>query len=94
MQVRKQQLELDMEQPDWLQIGKGVCQGCILSPCLFNLNAKYIMQNVGLDEAQVGIKIAWRIPWTEEPSGLQSMGCKESDITEQLSISPHIYICM
>ena len=41
MQVRKQQLELDMEQ-DWFQIGKGVCQGCILSPCLFNLYAKYI----------------------------------------------------
>ena len=58
MQVRKQQLELDMEQPDWLQIGKGVCQGCILSPCLFNLYAKYIMRNAGLDEAQTGIKIA------------------------------------
>ena len=50
MQVKKQQLELDM---DWLQIGKGVCQGCILSPCLFNLYAEYIMQNAGLDEAQL-----------------------------------------
>ena len=43
----------------WFQIGKGVCQGCILSPCLFNLFAEY-MRNTGLDEAQAGIKIAWR----------------------------------
>ena len=41
---------------DWFQIGKGVCQGCILSPCLFNLYAEHIMQNAGLDEAQAGIK--------------------------------------
>ena len=115
---------------DWFQIGKGVCQGCILSPCLFNINAEYIMQNARLDEAWAGIKItgrnisnlryaddttlmaereeeiksllmkvteesekvglklniqekamaphsstlAWKIPWTEEPGGLQSMG--------------------
>ena len=45
---------------DWFQIGKGVCQGCILSPCLFNLYAEYIMSNAGLDEAQAGIKIARR----------------------------------
>ena len=45
---------------DWLQIGKGVCQGCILSPCLFNLYAEYIMRNAGLEEAQAGIKIAGR----------------------------------
>ena len=45
---------------DWFQIGKGVCQGCILSPCLFNLYAEYIMGNAGLDEAQTGIKIARR----------------------------------
>ena len=43
---------------DWFQIGKGVCQGCILSPCLLNLYAEYIMRNAGLEEAQVGIKIA------------------------------------
>ena len=43
---------------DWFQIGKGICQGCILSPCSFNLYAKYIMRNDGLDEAQAGIKIA------------------------------------
>ena len=45
---------------DWFQIGKGVCQGCILSPCLFNLHAEYIMRNAGLKEAQVRIKIAGR----------------------------------
>src|SRR5574340_625534 len=45
---------------DCFKIGKGVCQGCILSPCLFNLHAEYIMQNAGLDEAQAGIKIARR----------------------------------
>ena len=45
---------------DWFQIGKGVCQGCLLSPCLFNLHAEYIMWNARLDEAQAGIKIARR----------------------------------
>ena len=75
MQVRKQQLELDMEQQIGrgtrdqianigkgvhLQIGKGVRQGCILSLCLFNLYAEYIMRNTGLEETQAGIKIAGR----------------------------------
>ena len=68
MQVRKQQLELDMvlvqtmfKPTDWFQIGKkGVHQGCILSPCLFNFYAEYIMRNTGLEEAQAGIKIAGR----------------------------------
>ena len=59
MQVKKQELEPDMEQQT-VSMGKGVCQGCILSPCLINLNAEYIMQNSGLDEAQSGIKIAGR----------------------------------
>ena len=45
---------------DWFQIGKRVCQGCILSPCLFNLYAEYIIRNAGLEEAQAGIKIARR----------------------------------
>ena len=45
---------------DWFQIGKGVCQGCILSPCLFNFYAEYIMRNARLDETQAGIKIAGR----------------------------------
>ena len=45
---------------DWFQIGKGVRQGCISSPCLFNFYAEYIMRNAGLDEAQAGIKISWR----------------------------------
>ena len=45
---------------NWFQIGKGVCQGCILSPCLFNFYAEYIMRNTGLDEAHIGIKIAGR----------------------------------
>ena len=45
---------------DWFQIGKGVCRGCILSPCLFNLYAEYIMRNAGLDEAKAGIKTAGR----------------------------------
>ena len=48
------------ETTDWFQIGKGVCQGCILSPCLFNFCAGYIMRNAGLEEAQAGIKIARR----------------------------------
>ena len=58
-QVKKQQLELDMEQ-DWFHNGKGVHQDGILSLCLFNLYAEYIMQNARLDEAQAGIKIARR----------------------------------
>ena len=83
MQVRKQQLELYIEQ-DWFQIGKGVCQGCILSLCLFNLYAEYIMRNAGLDVAQARNKIVRRntnnlryadntslmAEWKEEPKNL------------------------
>ena len=60
MQVQKQQLELDIEQLTGSKLGKGVLQGCILSPCLFNVCAEYIMQEARLDEAQAGIKIADR----------------------------------
>ena len=60
MQARKKQLELNMKQQTGFQIGKGVRQGCILSPCLFNFNAVYIMRNAGLEEAQAGIKISRR----------------------------------
>ena len=60
MQVKKQQLEMDREQQTGSKIGKGVCQGCIFSPCLFNLYAEYIMRNAELEEAQAGIKIAGR----------------------------------
>ena len=59
MQIKKQQLELDMEQQTG-SIRKGVRQGCILSPCLFNFYAEYIMRKAGLDEAQAGIKITRR----------------------------------
>ena len=51
---------------DWFQIGKGVCQGCILSPCLFNVYAEYIMQNARLDEAQTGIKMLGEISITSD----------------------------
>ena len=66
MQVRKQQLELDMEQQTGFLIGKGVHQGCILSPCLFNLYAKYIMRNAGLKETQVGIKLPTSVGSSEK----------------------------
>ena len=51
---------------DWFQIGKGVCQGCILSPCLFNFYAEYIMRNAGLQEAQAGIKTVGEISITSD----------------------------
>ena len=59
-QIKKQQVRNGYGTTDWFQIGKGVRQGCILSPCLFNLYAEYIMQNTRLDEAQAGIKVAGR----------------------------------
>ena len=60
MQVRKQQLELDMEQQTGSELGKEYIKGYTLSPCLFNLYAEYIMRNAGLDEAQAGTKTARR----------------------------------
>ena len=65
MQVKKQQLELDMEQQTF-QIGKGVHQGCILSPCLFNLYAEYIMQNAGLDEHKLESRLPGEISITSD----------------------------
>ena len=60
MQVKKQLLKLDMEQWSGSKLGKEYDKGCILSPCIFHLNAEYIRKNAGLDEAQAGIKIARR----------------------------------
>ena len=60
MQVQNTTVRTGHGTTDWFQIGKGVRQGCILSPCLFNFYAEYIMRNAGLDEAQAGIKIAGR----------------------------------
>ena len=60
MQVQEATVTTVHGTTDWFQIGKGVCQGCILLPCLFNLYAEYIMRNTGLEEAQAGIKIAGR----------------------------------
>ena len=60
--LKKQQIEPDMEQcHDWFKIGKGICQGCILSSSLFNLYAEYIVQNAGLDESQAGIRLLGEI---------------------------------
>ena len=76
---------------DWFQIGKGVCQGCILSPCLFNLYVEYIMRNTGLEETQAAIKIAGRninnLRYTDDTTqGRKSRGTKkpldESENTE------------
>ena len=66
---------------DWFQTGKGVCQGCTLSPYLFNLYSEYIMKNARLDEAQAGIKIAWRntnnLKYADDPYGRKQRGTKE-----------------
>ena len=54
------------QKTDWFQIGKGVCQGCVLSPCLFNLYAEYIMRNTGLEEAEAGIGLLGEISITSD----------------------------
>ena len=100
MQVRKQQLEVDIEQ-DWFQIGKGVRQGCILSPCLFNLYAEYITRNAGLEEAQAGIKIAGRninnLRYTDDTTlmaeneeELKSLLMKIKEDSEKVGLKPNI----
>jgi len=86
---------------DWFQIGKGVHQGCILSPCLFNLYVKYIMRNAGLDEAQAGIKIAGRninnlryaddtTLMVESEEELKSLLMKEKEETEKVGLKLNI----
>ena len=100
MQVKKQQLELDMEQ-DRFQFRKGVRQGCILSPCLFNLYAEYIMRHDRLDEAQAGIKIARRnintlryaddtIILAESKEELKSFLMKEKEESEKAGLKLNI----
>ena len=96
MQVKKQQLVLEMEQQTGSKLGR-VCQGCILSPCLFNLYAEYIMWNAGLDEAQARIKIAGRninnhryaddtILMAESEEELKSLFMKVKDETEKAGL--------
>ena len=86
---------------DWFQIGKGVCQGCILSPCLFHLYAEYIMRNAGLEEAQAGIKIAGRninnLRYAEDTTlkaeneeELQSLLMKVKDESEKVGLKLNI----
>ena len=86
---------------DWFQIGKGVHQGCILSPCLFNLYAEYIMRNTGLEEAQAGIKIAGRninnlrytddtTLMTESEEDLKSLLMKVKEESEKVGLKLNI----
>ena len=86
---------------DWFQVGKGVHQGCISSPCLFNLYAEYIMWNAGLDEAQAGIKIAKRninnlryaddtTLMTESEENLKSLLIKLKGDNEKPGLKPNI----
>ena len=85
---------------DWFLIGKGACQGCILSPCLFNLYAEYIMRNAGLDEAQAGIKNAGRninnlryaddTTLTAESKELKSLLMKVEEVSEKVGLKLNI----
>ena len=86
---------------DWFQIGKGVCQGCVLSPCLFNLCAEYIMRNAGLEEAQAGIKNAGRnlnnlryaddtTLMAESEEELKSLLMKEKEESEKVGLKLNI----
>ena len=100
MQVRKQTVRTGHGTTDWFQIGKGVCQGCIVSPCLFNLYAEYIMRNAGLDEAQAGIKISGRninnlgyaddITLTAESQELKSILMKVKEESEKVGLKLNI----
>ena len=86
---------------DWFQIGKGVCQGCILSPCLFNFYAEYIMRNTGLEEAQAEIKISGRninnlrypdetTPMAESKEELKSLLMKVKEESEKVGLKLNI----
>ena len=88
---------------DWFQIGKGVHQGCILSPCLFNLYEEYIIQNAGLDEAQAGIKIAGRninnlsyaedtTPMAESKEEVNSLLMKVKQESENVGLKLNIHL--
>ena len=101
MQVKKQQFELDMEQQTGSKFGKAVCQGLILSPCLFNLYAEYIMRKTGLDEAQARIKIAGRninnlryeddtTLMAESQGELKSLLMKVKEESEKVGLKPNI----
>ena len=100
MQVKKQQFELDMGQQTGSKLKKG-CQGCILSPCLFNLYARYVMRNAGLEEAQAGIKIAGRntnnLRYTDDTTlmaeseeELKSLLMKVKEESEKPGLKPNI----
>ena len=86
---------------DWFQIGKGLCQGCLLSPCLFNLYAECIMRNAGLEETQAGIKIAGRninnLRYADDPTlmaeseeGLKSLLMKVKEESEKVGLNLNI----
>ena len=99
MLVRKQ-VRTGHGTTDWFQLGKGVRQGCILSPCLFNLHAEYIMRNTGLEEAQAGIKIAGRninkLRWADdttlmaESKELKSLLVKVKEESEKVGLKFNI----
>ena len=100
MQVKNPTVRTEHGTTDWFQIGKGVCQGCILSPCLFNLYAEYITRNAALDEAQVGIKTAGRninnlryaddtTPMAESEE-LKSLLMKVKEESEKFGLKPNI----
>ena len=87
---------------DWFKIRKGVCQGCLLSPCLFNLYAEYIIQNTGLDESQTGIKIVRRninnltyaddtTLMGESKEELKSLLMKVKEESEKAGLRPNIH---
>ena len=89
------------EMTDWFQMGKGVSRGCILSPCLFNLYAEYIMRNAGLEEAQAGIKIAERnlnnlryaddtTLMAESEEELKNLLMKMKEESEKVGLKPNI----